>query len=175
MVFLDISNFLDFYKNLKKNNNIILTGSTFRLVTGHYGSGKTFLGEYISRELNKKFIDTDQEIKNIYKKNISEIFNLFGEKYFRYIENKTCKKICNIKNSVISTGGGTLLYKKNLDLFINKNLIIFLDTPFEICYKRILNTDRPLVLTLSKSEMKYLYNLRKQKYLDISSVIIKIN
>ena len=90
MVFLDISSFLRYYKNLKNYNNIILTG--------FMGSGKTFVGEYISRQLNKKFIDTDQYIKNKYKKNISKIFELFGEEYFRDIEFRTCKKICNIKN-----------------------------------------------------------------------------
>lgn len=162
MVFLDISSFLRYYKNLKNYNNIILTG--------FMGSGKTFVGEYISRQLNKKFIDTDQYIKNKYKKNISKIFELFGEEYFRDIEFRTCKKICNIKNSVISTGGATLLYKKNLDLFLNKNLIIFLDTPFDVCYKRVLNTDRPLVNRLSKLELLDLYNSRRQKYLDISSL-----
>lgn len=150
--------------NIHRDYNIVFTG--------FMGSGKTFVGRYIAIELGKKFIDTDQEIEKIYNKNISEIFNLYGEKYFRDIEFDVCKKICDSRNSVIATGGGTLLYKKNLNLFLNKSLIIFLDTPFDVCYQRILNTDRPLVSRLSKLQLFDLYKSRKQAYSDVADLLI---
>lgn len=136
------------------------------------GSGKSFLGNYIAKKLNKDIIDTDEAIKRYSNMSIMEIFDLKGERYFRDLEFEICEKICNLNNYVIATGGGTLLYKRNLELFFNKNMIVFVDTPFEECYKRIKNTNRPLLKSLSEVDIKRLYLDRKQKYMAISDISI---
>lgn len=149
---------------LREYKNIVLTG--------FMGSGKSFLGNYIAKKLNKDIIDTDEAIKRYSNMSIMEIFDLKGERYFRDLEFEICEKICNLNNYVIATGGGTLLYKRNLELFFNKNMIVFVDTPFEECYKRIKNTNRPLLKSLSEVDIKRLYLDRKQKYMAISDISI---
>ena len=132
------------YNKTKIYDNIILIG--------FMGSGKTFTGEKLASYMNINFIDIDEEIKT----------------FFRDIEYKICKKISNLKGYIISSGGGTLLYKRNQDLLLDKNLILFLDTPFNICYDRILDTDRPIASNLSKNKLYKLYLNRKKKYKKIS-------
>lgn len=148
------------YNKTKIYDNIILIG--------FMGSGKTFTGEKLASYMNINFIDIDEEIKTFFNMTISQIFNNKGEKYFRDIEYKICKKISNLKGYIISSGGGTLLYKRNQDLLLDKNLILFLDTPFNICYDRILDTDRPIASNLSKNKLYKLYLNRKKKYKKIS-------
>ena len=56
-------------------NNIVLVG--------HMGSGKTSIGRNLSKRINYKFIDTDQEIEDESKMTITELFEKKDEKYFR--------------------------------------------------------------------------------------------
>lgn len=142
------------------------------LLTGFMGSGKTTLGEYIANKFGAQYVDTDEVIKKVLEMSISEIFDENGEEYFRDMEYKICKQLCSVNGYVIATGGGTLLWKRNRDLFDNKSLIIFVDTPFEICYQRIVNTDRPIAKKKTKQELEEMYNMRKSIYKDISHVSI---
>lgn len=148
--------------NISGNKNIVLTG--------FMGSGKTTLGKYIANNLNMKYADTDESIKRFLESSISEVFDKKGEEYFRDIEHQICEKLSPLDGYIISTGGGTLLYEWNLNLFIRKSLIIFVNTPFEICYQRIINTDRPIATKKTKQELKEMYDMRVNTYKDISHI-----
>lgn len=149
------------------NKNLILTGFTC--------SGKTTIGKYIAQKMNLNFIDTDEIIEKFCKSKIINIFEKNGENYFRQIETKVCSKICNLNNYVIATGGGTLTYPNNLKLFFNKGFIIFIDTPFEICYQRIANSNNRPFKALPKDELHNLYTTRKKIYSKISNISISGN
>ena len=60
---------------------------------GLMGSGKTIIGKELSNILKIKFYDTDKEIERDTGENIVNIFNNYGEKYFRKIEKKNMFKI----------------------------------------------------------------------------------
>ena len=65
---------------IKSKKNLVLIGMM--------GSGKTHLGANLAKKLEYKFYDTDHLIENQTNLNISKIFNDFGEKYFRDLEEK---------------------------------------------------------------------------------------
>ena len=70
------------------------------------GSGKSSIGNLVSKELNLPFNDIDDLIVENAKMSISEIFESKGENYFRNLEEKiTLKCLKKVKN-VISLGGG---------------------------------------------------------------------
>ena len=50
------------------------------------GAGKTSLGRGLSKKLNLPHIDTDYEIEKIKNMKISNIFEFYGENYFRELE-----------------------------------------------------------------------------------------
>ena len=141
------------------------------ILCGFMGSGKTTVGKELARKMNFKFIDTDELIEKEQGISIKEIFEKHGEDYFRNLEHEICKKVSNMRNCIISTGGGVMTYKRNCDVLKNKNKIIFLDASFNIICKRIGNNNvRPLFEDLEKA--KQLYDERKKKYLDASDYIV---
>ena len=67
-------------------NSII--SNNFNLITliGMMGSGKTSCGIILAKKLKVSFIDIDSIIELEEKLKINQIFNRFGEIYFRSIE-----------------------------------------------------------------------------------------
>ena len=63
---------------MKSKGNIVFLGMM--------GSGKTTIGKLISKKLNLKFYDIDQQIEKKQKMNISDIFSIKGENFFRKLE-----------------------------------------------------------------------------------------
>ena len=50
---------------------------------GMMGCGKTSIGRIIAEKLNLEHFDTDKEIENNLNLSIKEIFENYGEKFFR--------------------------------------------------------------------------------------------
>ena len=72
-------------------------------ITGFSGTGKTSIGEIVSKKSGWDFIDTDNEIVNSTGLSISEIFEKKGEDYFRKKETEVLKNISARKFQIIST------------------------------------------------------------------------
>jgi len=115
-------------------------------LVGLMGSGKTHVGKILSKELGLRFIDTDILIEKKMNMTINAIFNEYGEKYFRNIEEKIVNSELVKKNSIVSLGGGSILSdltRKNLKKYC---YTIFLNINIEILYNRIKNSKkRPLI------------------------------
>lgn len=129
-------------------NNIILTG--------FMGSGKTTVGKILASQLKFNFIDTDEIIENRENLSIPEIFNIYGEFYFRKLENSILNELKNLNNFVISTGGGFPVYLKKINILKSLGLIFYLHSTPEILLKRIGNDkNRPL--------LKNFFNLYRER------------
>lgn len=122
---------------MQKNNLVLI---------GFMSVGKTTIGHRIAQVLNKRFIDTDKEIEEALGITIKEIFREKGEKYFREIEGQVIQRVAGYENCVISTGGGVVLNKSNLDFLKKNGIIVCLTAPAEVIYERVKNNnDRPLL------------------------------
>ena len=79
---------------------------------GMMGSGKSSIGNLVSKKLDLPFIDIDSVIEENTGMSISQIFKKKGEDYFRNLEQKiTLKYLKKIRN-VISLGGGGFINTK---------------------------------------------------------------
>ncbi|WP_081209445.1 shikimate kinase [Salegentibacter sediminis] len=86
-------------------------------LAGYMGSGKSLLGKQLAKRLNHDFLDLDDQIETIEGKTIADIFNEKGELYFRKLETKVLKDVLEDPSDlVVSLGGGTPCYGKNLEL-----------------------------------------------------------
>ena len=137
------------------------------------GAGKSTIGNLLKEKTNLNFCDLDKKIENFSNLKINEIFKIYGERYFRKLETKILKEISKQKNCIISTGGGTILRRKNLKLIKKNGITIFLNCTLPICLNRIKNKKtRPLLLNDEK-KIKNMFNKRQKKYLKAADITIK--
>lgn len=135
------------------NKNIIL-------LIGMPGCGKTTIGKRVANKLGYKFCDMDSYIEDISKSTIKELFEK-NEEYFRDFETRACKELGTIKEKIIiSSGGGLVKRKENIDYFKENGVIIFIDRPIEDIIKDVDTASRPLL----KDGKAKLYNLYSERY-----------
>jgi shikimate kinase len=139
-----------------------LAGEIMRIyLIGLPGCGKSTLGKKLAQKINYKFIDMDQDIEIKACMFIDEIFELYGEPYFRALEKNTLKEYQELDNVIISTGGGIVNDLSNKKLF--NGTCIYLKADLESVKKRLeeSNVVRPL---LQKMSLEEIYHMRKDKY-----------
>lgn len=136
------------------------------VLTGFMGTGKTTIGRQVSRRLNMKFVDTDQEVEHVTGLTVREIFDKFGEIRFRSEEKAAVVRVCRNDEQVIATGGGVVLNPENIKELEKNGIIICLSASPEVIHQRtknkknrpILNTDDPLQTIRDRlAERKPLY------------------
>ena len=146
-------------------------------IIGSMGSGKTSIGKMLAKNNNLSFLDTDHEIIRDCGYSIPDIFEKFGEEYFRELETKQLKKMYGMKNHVISTGGGIILQKQNIELIKDLGIIIFLDISINSQIDRVKNRkNRPLINDNNlKDNLLSLKKTRDPIYKSISNYIIDVS
>ncbi len=116
------------------------------VLIGFMGSGKSTIGRYLEKTLEMKLVDLDHYIEKKNKMSIREIFDRYGEDKFRKLEVEACKEISKLNNVIVSTGGGIVLNRKNIDELEKDSLIIYLDVDRNTLYRRLKNSkNRPLL------------------------------
>ncbi len=136
-------------------NNLVLIGFP--------GSGKDSIGKEIAKKTDLIYFSTDNYISLKEKMNINRIFENFGENYFRKREQKALRRINNLNNIVVSTGGGMPVHFKNSNLLKGLGKVIKLDCKLSDIIKRIRNTEsRPLIKDMES--LKQLFEERKNAY-----------
>ena len=146
-------------------------------IVGSMGSGKTSIGKILAKKNHLSFLDTDHEIIRSSGYSIPDIFEKFGEEYFRELETKQLKKMYGMKNHVISTGGGIILQKQNIELIKDLGIIIFLDISINSQINRVKNRkNRPLINDNNlKDNLLSLKKIRDPIYKKISNYIIDVS
>ena len=135
---------------------------------GFMGVGKSSLGKVLSKKLKFFHIDTDIEIEKKKNMKIKDIFEFYGENYFRELEQTIIIDIIERNNnSVISLGGGSFLNIKIREK-VKKNCVsIWLDADIDNIYQRIEKSKivRPLFSkTKSKQALEVLLKKRNLIY-----------
>jgi shikimate kinase len=113
---------------------------------GFMGSGKSTIGKKLANRLGYTFLDMDREVETAEKKSIAHIFKESGEAHFRMLESDWLKNYDG-QNTVVSTGGGTPCFNKNMALMKSKGKTIFLNVPPAALAQRLFhaNQSRPLL------------------------------
>lgn len=139
---------------------------------GFMGSGKSFVGSRLAALLNVEYIDTDAMVEKKNKKSIPAIFSDDGEETFRSYESDILKSVFN-KKCVISTGGGIVKNKKNIDYMVKTGFIVYLDTSFDVIDDRLkLDASRPL-WNQDKIKLRQLYETREMLYRSCAMLTVR--
>ena len=150
---------------MNSNKNLVFLGMM--------GSGKSSIGNLLSKKLDLPFIDIDDMIEENAGMNISEIFKRKGENYFRDLEEKiTLKYLKKIKN-VVSLGGGGFINTKIRKEILANHFSFWLNWDESILIRRIKGSKkRPLVSKSTDQEIRTIIKNRSKIY---SNAQFKIN
>ena len=143
-----------------EKRNIVLTGMP--------SSGKSTIGRILSEKLGRDLVDTDAEIVKKAGMPITEIFARKGEKAFRDLESEIITEFSGIGGRIISTGGGAVLRKQNVDALKMNGTVVFLDRPLDALLP---SDDRPLADDADK--IRKLYAVRYPIYTSSADVVIR--
>ena len=132
---------------------------------GMMGSGKSSIGNMVSKKLNLKFIDIDNLIEAEAGSSISSIFEEKGENYFRNMEEKITLQNLKTIGTVISLGGGAFINNKIRKEILTNHFSFWLNSNETILLKRIKgNKIRPLAFKSTDQEIKQLIKKRSTIY-----------
>ncbi|KXH87452.1 shikimate kinase [Sporosarcina sp. HYO08] len=131
---------------------------------GYMGSGKNAIGKRLSFATKMPFYDMDREIEKKMGMSIPEIFNTYGEAYFRDLETDFLRNF-RTEACIIATGGGVPMRSENREILRKTGLVFFLNASFRDIWRRIANgKNRPIVLQSTRTELEALYLERKPQY-----------
>ena len=118
------------------------------VLVGMMGVGKSTIGRKLANVLGMRFTDADDEIVEAAAMPIVDIFDRFGEDYFRDGEKRVIARIMDSARGdcVIATGGGAFVQPETRALILEKGIAIWLDAEVETLVERVQRNDRrPLV------------------------------
>ena len=143
------------------NKNIILIGMS--------GTGKTTIAKELSKFLKGyDLVDIDTEIENYSSQKISDIFEEFGESFFRTLEKDIIKRVAKKSvEQIISTGGGAFEDDTNRKNLLENGIVVYLKASAQEIYNRIVESktdNRPLLKGLSVDKIKAIMDKRIPNY-----------
>ncbi|MCM1524418.1 MAG: shikimate kinase [Ruminococcus sp.] len=139
---------------------------------GFMGCGKTTVGRAAAEKLNCAYADMDAYIEETEKMSIPRIFAEKGEAYFRDAETRAVSEM-GASGGIIACGGGAMLKRINAEAAAKNGAVVYIDTPFETCWKRICgDKNRPLVVNNTKESLEELYEARKVLYRENSAFTV---
>ena len=136
------------------------------VLVGLMGVGKSSVGRKLASTLHLGFVDADDEIERAAQMSISEMFDQFGEAYFRDGERRVIARLVNGGRRIIATGGGAFADPKTRALILERAVAVWLDSDIEVLLERVTRKhNRPLlrqgnpreVLTRHKAERQSAY------------------
>jgi len=111
-------------------------------LTGFMGSGKSTVGRLLSEKTGVPFIDLDKEIEFKLSLSPAEVFERYGEQFFRDHETELLRKF-QMDPLILATGGGCFI--QNREWMLSNGTVLFLDVPFTQLVSRIgADPSRPL-------------------------------
>ena len=142
---------------MNSNKNLVLLGMM--------GSGKSSIGDLVSKKLDLPFVDIDNLIEENTGMSISAIFKNKGENYFRNVEEKITLKCLKKIRNVVSLGGGGFINDKIRNEIITNHLSFWLDWDESTLITRIKNNKkRPIAFKSTDQEIRALIKQRSKIY-----------
>lgn len=124
------------------------------VLIGLMGVGKSTVGRRLAARLDLPFVDADSEIESAAGMSITDIFERFGEAYFRDGERRVIGRLIDGTPKVIATGGGAFINDETRSLILGQALAIWLDADPVLLAERVRRRDtRPLLRNRDPAEV----------------------
>ncbi|MEI8054876.1 MAG: shikimate kinase [bacterium] len=152
------------------------------ILFGFKNCGKTTLGKLLATKLNLDFIDTDdllaKRYQEKYKESLStqQIYKILGEIKFRDLEKEVINPLAHVENTVIATGGGSVMDKESTKILKNIGKMVYLKAPKQLMKERIFAGKLPAFLDAKDKAASFekIYANRETVYDTIAEIVVEI-
>lgn len=136
------------------------------VIIGFMATGKTTVAHDLARQLNCSAIDLDDLIAERKQRTPKAIIEQDGEDAFRKVETQVLREVLvDTAARVIAIGGGAWTVAENRSLIAEQGAFtVWLDAPFELCWKRIEAGPGLRPLARSRETALKLYAQRRTLY-----------
>ncbi len=115
-------------------------------LVGLPGAGKSAIGRRLAQRLGVAFVDADQRIEEAAGLTIPEIFERWGEPFFRDRERQIIARLLRDPPHVLATGGGAFTHDETRRLIAEEAISLWLDADIELLLARTSRrNNRPLL------------------------------
>lgn len=168
----------DVFFRIRQNSKQIQARKLFNyniVLIGFMGAGKSTISDCLRTAFAMEVVEMDQIIAERQKMSISDIFETYGEEYFRDLETNLLIEMQSRTNVVISCGGGVPMRDRNVAEMKKNGKVVLLTAKPETILNRVRdNHDRPLLEGNKNIEfIAGLMEKRRRKYEAAADVIIE--
>jgi shikimate kinase len=144
------------------------------IFTGMRGSGKTTLGEQIAQTIGWDWIDLDQLLEIELNQKLDKYVEEYGWDAFRDAEKKIALESANRAQTVISTGGGTMMHPESAQALKDSGVVVLLKCDLDTLRKYLENSYERPSLTGTQSaldELMEIWEERKDQYHEVADIV----
>ncbi|MBC5756994.1 chorismate mutase [Blautia sp. BX19] len=168
----------DVFGSIIQNSKKIQARKLFNyniVLIGFMGAGKSTISEFLKTAFAMDVIEMDQIIAEREGMSISDIFEVYGEQYFRDLETNLLIEMQSRTNVVISCGGGTPMRECNVVEMKKNGRVVLLTAKPETILDRVKDShDRPLIENnKTVSFISELMEKRREKYEAAADIVIE--
>ena len=168
----------DVFASITQNSKRIQSRNLFNyniFLIGFMGAGKSTISDYLKNALAMDVVEMDQCIVERQGMSISDIFETYGEEYFRELETNLLIEMQSRSNVVVSCGGGVPMREHNVAEMKKNGRVVLLTAKPETILERVKdNHDRPLLENNKNvSFIADLLEKRRAKYEAAADIVIQ--
>jgi len=133
------------------------------VLIGFMGCGKSLTSNKLAETLDRQVISTDKLVEQKEGQSIAEIFERFGEGYFRKVEKEIIKEISDQRGKIIDCGGGAVMDDENMANLKKNGHIVYLSASPESIYTNIKHRSHRPLLNVEDPQSKIIELLEERK------------
>lgn len=167
----------DIYHGIIENSKKIQAKTLFQdniYMIGFMGCGKSTISNYLNKMLALDVIDMDHYLTKKEGMSVNQIFEKYGEQYWRNLETNLIISMKDYQNKVISCGGGVPMREINVKEMKKNGKVVLLTADPETILARVKHDDsRPLLRGKKNTkDIKELMDIRRPKYEAAADIVI---
>ena len=167
----------DVFASITQNSKRIQSRNLFNyniFLIGFMGAGKSTISDYLKNVLAMDVVEMDQCIVERQGMSISDIFETYGEEYFRELETNLLIEMQEKKNVIISCGGGVAMRERNVAEMKKNGRVVLLTAHPQTILDRVKDSDdRPLLNGHKNVEyIEQLMEARREKYEAAADIVV---
>lgn len=146
-------------------------------LVGFMGTGKSTIARRMKQKYHMEIVEMDELIEGRERMKIPELFQTYGEEYFRNLETELLSEIQEKENLVVSCGGGAVLREENVRKMKACGVVVLLTASPQTILKRVRNNNRRPLLEGKKTiqDIQELMEARREAYESAADIRICVD